>query len=191
MWLIVGLGNPGAKYEYTRHNIGFLTLDRLVGLTEAHPLSSSSFHGSLFKSTSRILFLKPDTFMNRSGVAVQAVKQFYKIDLDHIIVIHDDLDLPFGAVRFKQGGGHGWHNGLKSIDAMVGKEYIRVRMGIGKPVYKSQVVDYVIGRFTPEEMKQLPPWIDHAARAALELTRHPVDKVASLYSVRNPDWAAR
>ena len=191
MWLIVGLGNPGAKYEYTRHNIGFLTLDRLVGLTEAHPLSSSSFHGSLFKSTSRILFLKPDTFMNRSGIAVQAVKQFYKIDLDRIIVIHDDLDLPFGAVRFKQGGGHGGHNGLKSIDAMVGNGYIRVRMGIGKPVYKSQVIDYVLGNFSPEEMRQLPAWIDHASRATLELTRHPVDRVASQFSVRKPDWGSR
>jgi len=187
MWLIVGLGNPGSKYEFTRHNIGFLTLDHLVETTGAHTLSSSSFHGELYKS-SHILFLKPTTYMNRSGVSVQAVSQFYKIEPERIVVIHDDLDLPFGAVRFKQGGGHGGHNGLKSIDALVGNDYIRVRMGIGKPVYKSQVVDYVLSRFTPEEMRVLPQWIDHAAKAALELTRHPVDRVASLYSVRRPDW---
>ncbi|WP_201352541.1 aminoacyl-tRNA hydrolase [Hydrogenimonas urashimensis] len=187
MWLIVGLGNPGAKYEHTRHNIGFLTLDRLVGMTGAHPLSSSSFHGKLFKS-GQTLFLKPETFMNRSGVAVQAVKQFFKIDLEQIVVIHDDLDLPFGAVRFKQGGGNGGHNGLKSIDAMVGQDYIRVRMGIGKPVYKSQVIDYVLSDFTPEQMRVLPLWIEHAAKATLELTRHPVDRVASLYSIRKPAW---
>ncbi len=187
MWLIVGLGNPGAKYEYTRHNIGFLTLDHLVGMTGAHSLSSSSFHGELHK-TSQILFLKPLTFMNRSGIAVQAVKNFYKIDLERIIVIHDDLDLPFGAIRFKRGGGNGGHNGLKSIDSMVGNDYIRIRMGIGKPRFKSQVVDYVLHDFSAEEMKILPRWIDHAAVAALELIRHPLEKVASQYTLKKPQW---
>ncbi len=187
MWLIVGLGNPGPKYEYTRHNIGFLTLDHLVGVTGAHALSSSSFHGQLFKKN-ELLFLKPETFMNRSGIAVQAVSNYYKIDVEKIIVIHDDLDLPFGAVRFKRGGGNGGHNGLKSIDAMVGNDYIRVRMGIGKPIYKSQVVDYVLSKFTSEEMHVLPKWIEHASKATLELTRFSVDRVASLYTVRRPEW---
>ncbi|WP_456382986.1 aminoacyl-tRNA hydrolase [Hydrogenimonas sp.] len=187
MWLIVGLGNPGPKYEYTRHNIGFLTLDRLVGMSEAHPLSSSSFHGEIFK-TSDTLFLKPLTFMNRSGISVQAVKNFYKVELDHIVVIHDDLDLPFGAVRFKQGGGSGGHNGLKSIDSMIGNGYLRVRMGIGKPLYKSQVVEYVLQEFSPEERASLSPWIDHTARAILELKHHTLDRVASLYSVKKPQW---
>jgi PTH1 family peptidyl-tRNA hydrolase len=189
MWLVVGLGNPGTQYERTRHNIGFLTLDRMVGLTGAHPASSSSFHGELFKK-SDLLLLKPMTYMNRSGIAVAAVKNFYKIEIDHIIVIHDDLDLPFGALRFKKGGGSGGHNGLKSIDSMVGNDYIRVRMGIGKPAYKSQVVDYVLHDFSKEEQAVLGPWIDHAAHAALELTRHPLDIVASRYSVKTPKWSA-
>jgi len=188
MWLVVGLGNPGAEYELTRHNIGFMTLDRLVGMSGAHA-ASSSFHGELFKK-SNLLFLKPTTYMNRSGLSVQAVKQFYKIETERIIVIHDDLDLPFGALRFKQGGGSGGHNGLKSIDAMVGNDYLRVRMGIGKPVYKSQVADYVLSDFSPEEQRVLPEWIEHAAGATRDLTHHPLDYVASHYTVKKPVWSA-
>ncbi len=188
MWLIVGLGNPGPRYERTRHNIGFLTLDRLIEETKAHSLSSSSFHGELHKKVST-LFLKPTTYMNRSGIAVQAVKNFYKIEMEKIIVVHDDLDLPFGAVRFKKGGGSGGHNGLKSIDQMIGNDYMRIRMGIGKPAYKSQVIDYVLQDFSDEEWKVLPHWIDHAAQAALELTRHPLDFVASRYTVKSPQWS--
>ncbi len=188
MWLIVGLGNPGPQYEYTRHNIGFLTVDRLVGETGAHSQSSSSFHGELYKKSS-LLLLKPITFMNRSGVSVQAVKNFYKIETANIIVIHDDLDLPFGALRFKRGGGSGGHNGLKSIDQHVGSDYLRVRMGIGKPTYRSQVVDYVLQNFTPEEVKVLPEWIDFAAQAALALTRESLDLTASRYTVKKPAWS--
>ena len=188
MWLVVGLGNPGTEYERTRHNIGFMTLDRLVGMSGAHAASSSSFHGELFKK-SNLLLLKPMTYMNRSGIAVAAVRQFYKIETDHVIVIHDDLDLPFGTLRFKKGGGSGGHNGLKSIDAMVGSDYIRVRMGIGKPPYKSQVTDYVLHEFSSQEQPLLAPWIDHAARATLELTHHPLDYVASHYTVKRPQWS--
>jgi len=188
MWLIVGLGNPGPKYEYTRHNIGFLTLDRLVGETGAVALSSSSFHGELFKKNTT-LFLKPTTFMNQSGKSVSAVTRFYKIETERVIVVHDDLDLPFGAVRFKKGGGSGGHNGLKSIDTAIGSDYLRVRMGIGKPAYKSQVIDYVLHNFDPDELAVLPEWIDHAAQAALALTRHPLDLVATRYSVKKPAWS--
>ena len=187
MWLVVGLGNPGVQYEATRHNIGFLTLDRVLQKVQAHPASSSSFHGELYK-TSNLLLLKPATFMNRSGISVQAVKQFYKVELERIIVIHDDLDLPFGSVRFKQGGGNGGHNGLKSIDAAIGSGYFRVRMGIGKPAYKSQTADYVLSPFAKEEAEQLPEWIEHSAEAAMELTKHTLEYVASRYSVKKADW---
>ncbi|WP_457597082.1 aminoacyl-tRNA hydrolase [Hydrogenimonas sp.] len=188
MWLIVGLGNPGPQYERTRHNIGFRVVDKLVDETGANSLSSSSFHGEAFKTRDTIL-LKPATYMNRSGISVQAVKNFYKIEIDHIVVVHDDLDLPFGAVRFKKGGGSGGHNGLKSIDAMVGSDYLRVRMGIGKPAYKSQVVDYVLHDFSPEEEAVIPAWVAHAAQAAWELREHPLDLVASRYGVKKPDWS--
>ncbi len=190
MWLVVGLGNPGVQYEATRHNIGFLALERVLRKVQAHPASSSSFHGELYK-TPNLLLLKPATFMNRSGISVQAVKHFYKVELERIVVIHDDLDLPFGSVRFKQGGGNGGHNGLKSIDAAIGNGYLRVRMGIGKPAYKSQTADYVLSPFTPEEMAVLPEWIEHTAEAVLELTRHTLGYVASRYSVKSGDWKNR
>jgi len=184
MWLIAGLGNPGKEYEYTRHNIGFLTVDHLIDQTEARSLSSSSFHGELFKSGDT-LFLKPTTFMNHSGVSLKAVKQFYKIELDNIIVIHDDLDLSFGSLRFKRGGGSGGHNGLKSIDEMIGRDYIRVRMGIGKPQYKSQVADYVLSPFSKEEQQSLPLWIQNAAIATLELTKNSLNIVSSKHTIRD------
>jgi len=179
MTLIVGLGNPGKSYERNRHNIGFMVIDHLIGELGASPLSKASFQGDLFKTQHHIL-LKPTTYMNLSGKSVLAVKQFYKTET--LIVIHDDLDLPFGALRYKKGGGHGGHNGLKSIDAMLGSDYIRVRMGIGKPEHKSMVADYVLQDFTSEEAEKLPEWIAKASEAVLQLCTHPLDTVAAKYS---------
>jgi len=184
MLLIVGLGNPGTQYEETRHNIGFKVIDKLVSDFGARDISKNAFHGKLFKS-SDILLLKPSTFMNLSGNSVQAVKNFYKIELEDIIVIHDDIDLPFSALRFKNGGGHGGHNGLRSIDAMIGKEYSRVRMGVGKPEYKSQVADYVLHNFSSEEDKVLSGWIDHVAYAIKELKSKTLNEVKSKYSLKS------
>ena len=183
MLLIVGLGNPGTQYENTRHNIGFRVIDNLVSDFAANEISKSSFQGELFKAPN-ILFLKPTTFMNLSGNSVQAVMNFYKIELEDIIVIHDDIDLPFSSLRFKNGGGHGGHNGLRSIDAMVGKAYNRVRMGVGKPEYKSQVADYVLHDFSTEEETVLTGWIKHTAHAIKELKTKTLDEVKSRYSLK-------
>lgn len=179
MTLIVGLGNPGASYENNRHNIGFMVVDRLVKDLGAASISKASFQGDLFKSGD-IFLLKPTTYMNLSGKSVLAVKQFYKCD--NLIVIHDDLDLPFGALRYKKGGGHGGHNGLKSIDSLLGSDYVRVRMGIGKPEYKSMVADYVLSDFGSEEAEKLNAWIEKAAHATLLLREKPLDEVASKHS---------
>jgi len=184
MLLIVGLGNPGTQYEDTRHNIGFKVIDKLVSDFGANEISKNAFKGELFKS-SNLLFLKPTTFMNLSGESVQAVKNFYKIDLEDIIVIHDDIDLPFSALRFKNGGGHGGHNGLRSIDAMIGKEYIRVRMGIDKPTHKSQVADYVLHDFSKEENEVLKSWIEHIVSAIKELKTSSLVDVKSKYSLKS------
>jgi PTH1 family peptidyl-tRNA hydrolase len=184
--LFVGLGNPGAKYEDTRHNIGFRVIDKLVDDSNARDISKSSFEGELYRSANA-LFLKPTTFMNLSGKSVIAVKNFFKIDLDDIIVIHDDIDLPFGAVRFKKGGGHGGHNGLKSIDAAVGKEYIRVRVGVDKPQYKSQVADYVLSDFSNIESSKLDMLINHCAKACIELQKVSLNDVKSFYSLKSID----
>jgi len=184
MLLIVGLGNPGTEYENTRHNIGFKVIDKLVDDFGARDVSKSSFQGKLFK-TSNILFLKPTTFMNLSGNSVQIVKNFYKIELEDILVIHDDIDLPFSALRFKNGGGHGGHNGLRSIDSMIGKEYTRVRMGVDKPSYKSQVADYVLADFSLEEETKLAGWIAHTASAVKELKSKTLNEVKSRYSLKS------
>ena len=123
--------------------------------------------------------------MNLSGKSVLAVKQFYKIDIEDIIVIHDDIDIPFGALRFKLGGGHGGHNGLKSIDEMIGKEYLRVRVGVDKPAHKSQVADYVLGDFTQEEEKHLDQLISHTAEACMKLTTETLTEVKSKFSLKS------
>lgn len=127
--------------------------------------------------------LKPTTFMNLSGRSILAVKNFYKID--EVIVIHDDLDLPFGALRFKIGGGHGGHNGLKSTDAAISPEYVRVRMGIGKPEHKSQVADYVLHPFSIEEKEKLSDWIAKTADSVEMLLTHSCTDVASKYSMKS------
>ncbi len=126
--------------------------------------------------------LKPLTFMNLSGRSILAVKNFYKVD--EIIVIHDDLDLPFGSLRFKSGGGHGGHNGLKSTDAAISPEYIRVRMGIGKPEHKSQVADYVLHPFSVDEQSKLSDWISKAADAVEMLLKESCNDVAAKCSLK-------
>lgn len=179
MMLIVGLGNPGSAYASTRHNIGFMVIDELCRRHSVQNVSKSSFEGELFKMGPHFL-LKPTTYMNLSGRSILAVKNFYKID--KVIVIHDDLDLPFGALRFKNGGGHGGHNGLKSADASIGADYTRIRMGIGKPEHKSQVADYVLHPFTSAEQADLPKWIERAADAAEMLLSHECSDVAAKFS---------
>ena len=179
--LIVGLGNPGSAYSSTRHNIGFMVIDELVRRTSATPISKASFEGELFKFKENYL-LKPMTFMNLSGRSIVHVKNFYKID--KVLVIHDDLDLPFGALRFKFAGGHGGHNGLKSTDEAISKEYARVRMGIGKPLYKSEVSSFVLAPFSKEEIEHLDKWISAAADAILKLETMSFDDISSQYSIK-------
>ncbi len=186
MTLFVGLGNPGSQYENTRHNIGFKVIDRLVDDFSARDISKTSFQGKLYRSANTF-FLKPTTFMNLSGKSLIAVKQFFKIELDEIIVIHDDIDLPFGAVRFKKGGGNGGHNGLKSIDNMIGKEYLRVRIGVGKPEHRSQVSDYVLHDFTKEEEAVLEKLILHVTEASKALLREELNEVKSRFSLKSID----
>ncbi|KIM10346.1 MAG: peptidyl-tRNA hydrolase [Sulfuricurvum sp. PC08-66] len=178
MALIVGLGNPGSAYATTRHNIGFGVIDALLASQSPQTITKKEFQGELFK-TSKHYYLKPTTYMNLSGQSVLAVKHYYKID--DVVVIHDDLDLPFGAIRFKKGGGHGGHNGLKSLDALIGSDYVRVRMGIGKPTFGS-VADFVLGQFTPEQALFLPQWIALVREAIEAMDGMDWERVASRYS---------
>ncbi|MGM0518168.1 MAG: aminoacyl-tRNA hydrolase [Campylobacterota bacterium] len=164
MHLIAGLGNIGEKYELTRHNVGFMVIDEIIKNLATTNINKTTFHSTLYKS-GYDLYSKPTTLMNNSGIAIKAIKDYYKIDLENIIIIHDDLDLPFGTVKFKRGGGHGGHNGLKSLDSHITKDYIRVRIGIGKPQDKLQVVNYVLNNFSKEELNRLKDIISHTIEA--------------------------
>ena len=179
MHLIVGLGNIGDKYELTRHNVGFLVIDEMTKNLTTSNINNSNFHSTLLKSGYN-LFSKPTTYMNNSGLAVHAIMDYYKIDLEDIIVIHDDLDLPFGAVKFKIGGGHGGHNGLRSLDSHIGKDYIRVRIGIGKPKDKSDVANYVLSNFSKEELNKLQDIISHTIKAIEALKTETIEQVKTI-----------
>ena len=183
MKLIVGLGNLGIAYDKTRHNIGFMVIDALLKKYQSIDVSKKAFKGDLLKHKSSF-FLKPLTFMNLSGQSVLSVKNFYKIDIEKIIVIHDDLDLPFGALRFKVGGGHGGHNGLKSIDELIGKDYIRVRIGIGRPENKKEITSYVLGNFTNDECKYLDTFMDKILLGIEAMDNLSLNDVSSQHSVR-------
>jgi PTH1 family peptidyl-tRNA hydrolase len=179
MTLIVGLGNPTKRYERTRHNAGFLLADNLIERLKPANVSKAAFKGELYKSGD-LLILKPTTFMNLSGESVLAVKNFYKPE--KIIAAHDDLDLPFGALRFKFGGSSGGHNGLKSIDALCGADYFRARMGVGRPNREQNAADYVLDNWSADETAALGEWIEQAANAALALINEPLELVQSTRS---------
>jgi peptidyl-tRNA hydrolase, PTH1 family len=183
MHLIVGLGNIGEKYQLTRHNVGFMVIDEITKNLTTSNIQKSNFHSTLEKSAYD-LYSKPTTFMNNSGMAVQAIKEYYKLDMEDIIVIHDDIDLPFGTVKFKIGGGHGGHNGLRSIDAHIGKEYIRVRIGVGKPQDKADVANYVLNNFSKEELNKLPDIISHTINAIKALKSEDIEQVKTKFTLK-------
>ena len=168
MKLIVGLGNPGGQYARNRHNIGFLAVDAIAAAQGFTPWRSK-FQGLVAEGrlgTGKAMLLKPETFMNLSGDSVRAAMTFYKLAPGDVIVLHDELDLAPGKLRFKTGGGHAGHNGLRSIDAHVGAEFQRLRMGIGHPGDKRLVSNYVLGDFDKAEADWLEPLLAAVAAEA-------------------------
>lgn len=166
-WLIVGLGNVGAAYTANRHNVGFMLVDALAEETPALNWQKK-FHGQVAHITyggQKVALLKPATMMNLSGRAVQAALTFYKLPLERLIVAHDELDIPFGAVRSKQGGGDAGHNGLKDITRALGKNYWRIRLGIDHPGDKNKVSGYVLSDFSKAEQQDLPALLKEGAAA--------------------------
>jgi PTH1 family peptidyl-tRNA hydrolase len=171
--LVVGLGNPGKKYENNRHNVGFMAVDQIHRL-EALGDFKEKFSGVLAKGD-QVAVLKPMTFMNLSGDSVQPACAFLKIEPQNVIVLHDEIDLPFGDVRIKQGGGHAGHNGLRSIIARLGTpDFVRVRIGVGRPPpdFKGDVADFVLQGFDPVERAELPAIVDKAVAAARAILKH-------------------
>jgi len=182
MFLIAGLGNPGEKYKNTRHNIGFLVIDEIAKNTNTTSINNSNFKSITLKSNNTIL-AKPQTFMNLSGESILAIADYYGIENNNIIIIHDDLDLPFGTVKFKLGGGHGGHNGLRSIDTHIGQDYTRVRVGIGKPQNK-EVADYVLSDFNKEESTKLLDIIPHIVKAIEMMQTESLSKIQATFTIK-------
>ena len=162
--LIAGLGNPGREYEQTRHNAGFWFLDELAWQWKASFKDEKKFFGEVARvglPDGDVWLLKPMTFMNRSGQAVAALAQFYKIKPEEILVVHDELDIPCGRIKFKLGGGNGGHNGLKDIQARLGSpDFYRLRLGIGHPGDRNEVVNYVLKKPRREEKELIEDTID-------------------------------
>jgi len=170
--LIAGLGNPGREYADTRHNAGFWFVDAVASKYGGNFKYERKFHGDIARCRidgSEVWLLKPDTFMNLSGQAVLALMQFYKIDLASVLVVHDDLDLPAGVVRLKQGGGHGGHNGLRDITQRCGGNgFQRLRLGIGHPGDKHRVTGHVLSQVSHDDREA----IENAMAAAMDLLPH-------------------
>lgn len=168
MRLIVGLGNPGKEYLFSRHNLGFMVVDRLADDLDIWVARSQfdSLTGDGTISGNRIILAKPQTYMNLSGNAVAGLLRYFKLEIEDLIVIHDELDLPFDIVRIKKGGGDGGNKGVRSIMNQLGSpDFVRVRIGIGKPPRKEMTEGHVLGRFFPEEMEKLPDILVRAADA--------------------------
>jgi len=191
VYLVIGLGNPGKRYESTRHNVGFMVVEKLAAGWKIE-LKQKSFNALWGKGTiedKNVLLAKPQTFMNLSGTAVKQLQSFFKTEISNLIVIHDDLDLPYGAVRMKAGGGTAGHKGLASIESNLGTSgFMRVRLGIGKPVDKSRIEGYVLEPFRKEEQVMLPEVIHRAADASAEIVLNGLQKAISKYQTKNIDF---
>ena len=170
-YLIIGLGNPGREYKDTRHNIGFMLIDQVAVRLNARgmKLQAKAIVTSALYEERKIILAKPQTYMNLSGQSVQGLLHFYKIPIENLLVAHDDLDIPFGTIRIRPGGGPGGQRGMAStIDHLGTKEFPRLRLGIGRPPGRMDPKDYVLQMFSKDDMKLLPEVLDHAADAAME-----------------------
>ena len=173
MWLVVGLGNPGREYARNRHNVGFMVIDEIAEATSADSFRSK-FSGEMARTSFKdedALLLKPMTYMNLSGDCVQPCAAFFKIPAERIIVIHDELDVPFGELKLKLGGGHAGHNGLRSLMGRIKGDFGRVRVGIGRPPasFRGDVADFVLQDFTSDEHDTLPKIVEGARRSVLDI----------------------
>tara|TARA_B100001564_G_C20378640_1_gene551303 strand:+ start:106 stop:663 length:558 start_codon:yes stop_codon:yes gene_type:complete len=172
MFLLVGLGNPGKDYASTRHNVGYMVVDAICqsyGLPMPENKKFQSLCTTGMIGTFKVLLIKPTTFMNLSGKAVQAAMAYYKIPLDHVVVFQDELDIATGQVKVKVGGGSAGHNGIKDIDKHIGKNYTRVRVGIDHPGHKDDVSDYVLHTFSKAELPKIEKACDAIASSIEDL----------------------
>ncbi|MGW7201108.1 aminoacyl-tRNA hydrolase [Streptomyces chryseus] len=188
-WLIVGLGNPGPDYAANRHNVGFMVADllaeRMRAKFKAHKARAQVVEGRMGPpgpANRRVVLAKPQSYMNLSGGPVTALRDFYKVPTAHIVAIHDELDIDYGTLRVKLGGGDNGHNGLKSMTKSMGPDYHRVRFGIGRPPGRMQVADFVLKDFSSTERKELGYFVDRAADAVECLVTEGLERAQSTYN---------
>ncbi|MBK3577491.1 MULTISPECIES: aminoacyl-tRNA hydrolase [Streptomyces] len=189
-WLIVGLGNPGPEYANNRHNVGFMVADLLAeriggkfkraGKAQAQVLEGRI--GAPGPASRRVVLVKPTSFMNLSGGPVNALRDFYKVPLANIVAVHDELDIDYGTLRLKLGGGDNGHNGLKSMTKAMGPDYHRVRFGIGRPPGRMQVADFVLKDFSSTERKELDFLVDRATDSVECLVSEGLERAQSAYN---------
>ncbi len=167
--MIVGLGNPGSKYDNTKHNVGFMAIDTIVKESDITFTENKNFKalvGSTFINQEKVYFVKPTTFMNNSGIAVKALLTYYNIAIEDLIVIYDDLDMEVGKIRFRQKGSAGGHNGIKSIIAHLGtQEFDRIKIGIGRPQHGMTVINHVLGKFDNDDLITINLTLDKVVNA--------------------------
>jgi PTH1 family peptidyl-tRNA hydrolase len=189
-WLIVGLGNPGPGYAANRHNVGFMVADLLAGriggsFKRAQKAQAQVLEGRIGApgpSNRRVILAKPMSYMNLSGGPVTALRDFYKVPTAQIVAVHDELDIDYGTLRLKLGGGDNGHNGLKSMTKAMGPDYHRVRFGIGRPPGRMQVADFVLKDFSSAERKELDYFVDRAADAVECLVIDGLERAQGTYN---------
>ena len=184
--MIVGLGNPGKEYEFTRHNVGFRATDLLAGLlkTKIDRLKFKALTRQVSWNGMKLLLVQPQTYMNASGAAVGALASYYKIKPERILVIFDDISLPVGRLRIRKDGSAGGHNGIKSLIQSLGSDqFPRIKVGVGaKPHPEYDLADWVLSKFTSQEEKELAPALENAAKAAMMLMEQGIEKASSAYN---------
>jgi len=185
LFLIIGLGNPGSRYDNTRHNVGFDTIDLLSDKynIKVNKLKHKALTGDGVIEGKRVILVKPQTYMNLSGESVRDLVEWYKVPLSNTILIYDDIDIALGKIRVRPKGSSGTHNGMKSVIYQIqSEEFPRIRVGIGKPPEGWDLVDYVLGKFSDEERKIVDESIAKAAGAAVEIIKSGVDRAMNLYN---------
>lgn len=189
-WLVVGLGNPGPEYAMNRHNVGFMVADLLAGRMGGRFKRAGKAQAQVVEGRvgppgpmgRRVVLVKPMSFMNLSGGPVNALRDFYKVPQAHVVAVHDELDIDFGTLRLKLGGGDNGHNGLKSITKAMGPDYHRVRFGIGRPPGRMPVADFVLKDFSSVERKELEFFVDRAADAVESLVLEGLERAQTAYN---------
>lgn len=190
MYIIAGLGNPGKEYSKTRHNVGFDVIDNIADKynVSLNKLKFNSIYGEVNIDGNKIILVKPVTYMNRSGIAISEILNFYKINIENLIVVYDDIDISLGSIRIRPHGSSGTHNGMKSIIQSLGSDkFPRIRIGVGKN-NRIDLAEYVLSKFTNEERIEIDNTVEAASDASIDIIKNGIDNAMQKFNVRKWQW---